>query len=386
MLYFLSHPIQYISPLLKSLANETNLEVIYYSDISIKGGKDKDFGRNIKWDIPLLDGYSFHFLKNYSWRKINNNNFFDVINPGIIWKLWNTKEKIIVVNGWSYSTDWLVFFFGKLFGKKIWLRSETPLNQEIKKSKRILFLKKIVLKIFLFNFFIDKFLFIGTQNKAFYKYYGVDDMNLIYTPYAVDNKFFNEEYLKLSHLKDILKNELNIPLQNKVILFVGKYIDKKRPLDLLNAFNNLNNDKYSLIMVGEGEKRGEMEEFINNQKLKNIRLTGFINQTQISKYYSIADVFVMCSGIGETWGLSVNEAMNFSLPVVVSKTCGSSYDLVKDGINGFVFEEGNIDQLTQKVLEIIQFPEKCLTMGKKSLEIIKGFSISLIVSNLIKEN
>ena len=64
--YFLSHPIQYFSPLLKALARASDLKVYYFSDASVTGGKDKGFGQEIKWDTPLLEGYDYEFLKNLS--------------------------------------------------------------------------------------------------------------------------------------------------------------------------------------------------------------------------------------------------------------------------------------------------------------------------------
>ena len=70
--------------------------------------------------------------------------------------------------------------------------------------------------------------------------------------------------------------------------------------------------------MGDGPLRNELEAYIAQYKVKNVVISGFINQSEIGTIYSMADLFVMCSGIGETWGLSVNEAMNFSLPVIVT--------------------------------------------------------------------
>jgi hypothetical protein len=66
--YFLSHPIQYFSPLFRELAIDTDLRVYYFSDASIRGGQDKGFGRDIQWDTALLEGYTYKFLKNVSNR------------------------------------------------------------------------------------------------------------------------------------------------------------------------------------------------------------------------------------------------------------------------------------------------------------------------------
>src|SRR5207244_8617547 len=135
----------------------------------------------------------------------------------------------------------------------------------------------------------------------------------------------------------------------KIILYSGKYINKKRPLDVLKAFMALNKPDYWLIMVGEGELRKEMEALIRDNNVRNVILTGFVNQSVIPEYYAISDVFVMCSDIGETWGLSVNEAMNFNLPVVISDLTGCSYDLVYDGINGYTYKTGDVNDLAVKL-------------------------------------
>jgi len=116
--------------------------------------------------------------------------------------------------------------------------------------------------------------------------------------------------------------------------------------------------------------------------MQNVLLTGFINQSEMPYYYAIADVFVMCSGPGETWGLAVNEAMNFSKPVIVSDTCGSSADLVQPGINGYVFEEGNINKLTAYLKQLLENDELRNKMGAASGSIIQNYSIQKIVNNI----
>ena len=80
--YFLSHPIQYFSPLLSEMSKQFDLHVYYFSDASIQGNLDKGFGQKVKWDIPLLEGYQYTFLKNFSPRKSLSNRMWDVINPG----------------------------------------------------------------------------------------------------------------------------------------------------------------------------------------------------------------------------------------------------------------------------------------------------------------
>lgn len=382
IIYFLSHPIQYISPLLRELATKTDLTVYYYSDASVKGNRDKDFGVPVKWDTDLLSGYRHQFIRNFSRRKLLNNGFLDVFNPGVVKILRAERNAVVVVNGWSYSSDVLIILVSRLLGRKVWLRAENPLNQELKKSRVTLFLKKIVLKRLLFKHGISKCLFIGTENRKFFEFYGVPPAKQIYTPYAVDNHYFSAMAQNLKDKTDEIKKRLNLSLNRKIILFAGKYIPKKNPMDLLGAFYRLKEQNYILIMVGEGRLRGDMERFIERHELSDVYLTGFINQSEISDYYAIADVFVMCSGMGETWGLSVNEAMNFGKPIIVSDTCGCSSDLVRNGRNGFIFPEGNISLLAEYIDKLLKDDILRNAAGICSSKYIQAYSLEKIVNNL----
>ncbi|MBZ5857998.1 glycosyltransferase [Flavihumibacter profundi] len=381
IIYFLSHPIQYFTPLLQKLSCNVPLFVYYYSDSSIRGALDKGFGRQVKWDIPLLEGYDHKFLASLRNKSAPDNQFFSLINPGIFNEIRKSDAGVVMVNGWSYCSDWLVIISAKLFGKRIWLRAENPLNQEknIKGVKK--FLKKLFLKYILFRFFVDKALYIGSQNKLFFEYYGVRDIDMVYTPYSVDNYYFDQVYQ--TETPRLSQHKITLKLTGKkIILFSGKYIPKKRPLDLIKAFHIANQKDAVLIMVGEGELRNEMENYIKVNNIDNIVLTGFVNQRDIPIYYLVSDIFVMCSGIGETWGLSVNEAMNFAKPVIISDTCGSSYDLVRNEVNGYVYMEGDIPQLSIYITELLDNDNKRVQMGLESKRIIQNFSNDVIVQNI----
>jgi len=383
--WFLSHPIQYFAPLFRQLGKETELSVFYYSDSSIIGDPDKGFGVPVKWDTDLLSGYKFKFIKNYVKRRPLNNGFFDVFNPGVVKAIWRHRRAIVIVNGWSYSSDIMVILFSKIFGCKVWLRAESPLNQEQKKTGIKMNLKRFFLKNMLFRFFINRCLYIGTENRKFFEYYGVSSERLTFTPYAVDNDYFSLRARELQANGKDVRTRLGIPAEKKIILYSGKYIQKKNPLDLLKAFQLLNCDRYALVMVGEGEMRKKMERFISENHLKLVYLTGFVNQSEIPFYYSVADVFVMCSGIGETWGLAVNEAMNFSKPLIISDTTGCSVDLVKQGQNGFVFPEGDIESLAGYIKEVLENESFQMKAGASSAEIVRNFSINVVSDNIKRQ-
>lgn len=376
VIFINSHPIQYFAPMYKYMNEHgMNVEAWYASDNSVGGGIDKEFGVKVKWDIPILEGYSYRFFKNSSRKPHTSSGFLGLVNFGMIAEIFRIPPSIIVVHGWHYFTHFFILLLAKFRGHVVCIRSEVPLSHENLKSGWKQRLKKLGLKYILFPR-VDYFLFIGSQNRLFFKSYGIADKRLIYCPYAVDNERFGRAIYDVNRIK----SELNIPLDAKVILFSAKYINKKRPLDLLKAFQLLNNQQCWLIMVGEGELRKEMEEFIANNKLNNVQLTGFVNQSLIPSYYAISDLFVMCSSLGETWGLSVNEAMNFNLPVVISDLTGCSDDLVVEGVNGYKFETGNVEDLVTKLHQVLV--DKKLSWETSSKKIIEKFSYSTIVDNL----
>jgi glycosyltransferase involved in cell wall biosynthesis len=376
VIFINSHPIQYFVPLYRDLnKRKMAMECWYCSDENVKGHFDRQFNTNVAWDIPLLDGYTHRFFRNRSWKPSLYNGFFGLINPGIWRALFSEKKATIVVHGWNYMTHVGTIIIGRLAGHRVCIRGESPLNQEMMKSSLNRFLKRVVLQGFLFPF-VRYFLFIGKQNKLFYQYYGVGDHKLLFTPYAVDNQRFQEAATTLN--KPRLRTDLNLPSDAFVILFAAKFIDKKRPMDLLRAFEKIDISNKFLVMVGDGELRSSIELFVKEKQLNGkVLITGFVNQTEIVKYYKASDVFVLCSGVGETWGLSVNEAMNFDLPIIVSRTAGCSDDLVDETTSGYSFEEGNIDQLAAALV-------RCRPGGQvfRSADLVAKYSFEQIAKSL----
>ena len=380
IIFINSHPIQYFAPMYKYMNEQgVTTKAWYCSDESIKGGRDKEFGVEVKWDIPLLEGYESRFFKNHSWKPSHFNGFFGLINLGMIWEMLKTPKSVIIVHGWHYFTLLLILLLGKLKGHTVCVRCDIPQNHELLKKGWKQKIKRIGLKYIVFPR-VNYFLYIGTQNKLFYESFGLPDSRLVSCPYAVDNNRFRTENIKFRSDIAAIKKSKGIPVEDKIILFSGKYIDKKRPIDLVKAFMQLNQSKCWLFMVGEGELRIDMEKLISQHQLNKVVLTGFINQSQISEYYAICDVFVMCSSVGENWGLSVNEAMNFNSPVILSDLTGCSNDLVKDGINGYAFKTADINELTYKLKEILV--ENKLTWSTSSESIIDNYSYAAIIANI----
>ena len=381
--FLVSHPIQYLSPFFKKLAGHPGIDltVIYCSDESAGGLYDREFRVKLKWDIPMLEGYDHKFLKNYSPRPTFYKAPSGLINIGIIGELWNNRYDAVIIHGWHYVTFWLAYLAAFYLKIPVFLHSENPYNQEIKKARPKILIKKIVLGS-LFKH-IAGFLAIGTENRRFYEFYGVKDDKIFFTPYAVDNaRFISERNSNLSK-KGEFRKEMGIQDAGTVIMFSGKLITKKRPMDLLRAYEVVDSPDKALVFVGAGQLRNEMERYIAERKIKNVTFTGFKNQTELYRYYIAADIFVLPSTFGETWGVVVNEAMCFGLPVIVSDLVGCGGDLVKHGENGYIFDTGDIITLARYLKILIDDKDARERFGRSSLNIISTWNYEKDIEGVV---
>lgn len=358
----LTHPIQYYSPFFKKLTCRKSIECkIFYTRPPQSTLYDAGFEKNVSWDIPLLEGYSYEFC-------MQNKTLAS--SKSVIRSIENFTPHAIVVFGWNFFTHFAIMFHFK--GKvPVYFRGDSTLIDSYGWLKKLT--RKIVLK-FIYSF-VDKAFYVGKQNKKYYEFAGLKESQLIYAPHAIDNDRFSETF-ELNKLRNIAV-QLGITEETTTFLFVGKFERKKNPLLLIEAFRKFsNNEKVKLIIVGSGGLEVELKKF---EKLDDrIKILPFQNQRDIPLYYHLCDVFVLPSaGPEETWGLSVNEAMACSKAVIISNMVGCSDDLVINGLNGYIFETGNADMLHEKMRELAN-KDSSKKMGTASYSIIQNFSFDKV--------
>jgi len=199
-------------------------------------------------------------------------------------------------------------------------------------------------------------------------------------PYSVDNDYYYKKSKELSGQREEIKKDLGIPVDLPVILFLSKLIHRKRPMFLLEVFSELDVTA-ALVFVGSGYSYNALTKFAKRENIKNVYFFGFQNYSQIPKFYSISDIFAFPS-LGESWGLVVNEAMCFGLPIVTTDRVMSSYDLVKNGENGYILAAQDYEGFKDRLKYLIQHPEERKRLGNKSLEIIKDWSYQHYLAGL----
>jgi len=343
--FLTSHPIQYQAPLFRALARrpEIDLTVLFCSEDGVREYEDSGFGRPIRWDTPLLEGYRHVFLKNLNASK-RGGTLFRLLNPGVGRVLREHRFDALIVHGWAHFTNWLAFITASRLGVPILLRGESNGLREPGGIKGAV--KRCVLG-WLFRRTAG-FLAIGSLNREFYRRYDVADERIFFAPYAVDNVFFRAQHRGLPS-RDRLRSDEGIPVHACVFMFCGKLTAVKRPLDLLEAFARLPHDSSCfLLFVGDGPLRPQIE--ARAHEVGNVRVTGFRNQSELPRYYAMADVLALPSAF-EPWGLVVNEALNYGLDIIASDQVGAAVDLVRRGVTGTVVPVGDVPGLARAMTQ-----------------------------------
>jgi glycosyltransferase involved in cell wall biosynthesis len=367
--YFVSHPIQYQAPLLRRIALEpdVDLTVLFGSDFSVRGYKDRGFGVEVAWDTPLLDGYRSEFLR--PLRDTGEVSPTTPISRGIFRRLQKGDGSpafdALWVHGYASINSLQAILSANALGIPVLLRAESWLADRVRSPWKLV-LKKTFLR--LLGKGIAAVLPIGRVNAEYWTHYFGTSVPQFLMPYAVNNEYFAGLAAAAIPREQELRAELGLSAERPVILFASKLQQRKHADHLLEAYSRFIADRTPqerpyLVVVGDGEQRAHLEAQAQQLRLEDVRFAGFRNQSELPRFFQLADVFVLPSR-HEPWGLIVNEAMASGCPVIVSTDVGCHADLITDGVEGCVFPVGDIRALTQALRQVFSFPRSAAKMGE----------------------
>ena len=379
--FLTTHPIQYQVPVFHVLAKEPSIDLtVFYCMIPNERQQGEGFSINFKWDIPLLDGYKYEVLENVA-KQPSVTNFRGCDTPGIKDIVKNRKFDAFIVNGWVVKSCIQLLRACRQYNVPCIVRGES--NAILPRA----WWKGMIHKRLMAKY--SAFLNIGKLNREFYLKNGVSEEKIFFAPYCVDNERFESAYAALRQERDTIRSQWGIFSTDFTILFCAKFIEKKRPLDLLNALSiafkkteNLSK-RIHLLMVGDGELKSDCEEFVRQRKLP-VTFTGFLNQSEIVRAYVASDCLVLPSDYGETWGLVVNEAMACGLPAIVSDRVGCHKDLIHPEETGAVFPYGCCQALADLLVSFALNPAKVRMMGKQAKQTVTDYSVANVVEGCIE--
>jgi len=363
-----THPIQYNAPLFRLLHMEQQFEIeVFYTwgAAVIEKKFDPGFGKTIAWDLPLLDGYPSHFEYNKA-RRPGSHHFLGIDNPGLVKNLSNWRPDAVLVYGWNFKSHLKVL---RYFHKKIpvLFRGDSNLlknSNGIKSIARTFFLRWVYRHV-------DYALYVGKNNKDYFLNCGLKENQLLYAPHAVDNAFFADEEDRFTAEAKEYRRKLGFEDEDIVLLFAGKLEPVKNVFYLLDLMTWLPNDNLKLLIVGNGMLRDELK--AKAAADKRIVFLDFQNQSKMPVIYRIGDLFILPS-FSETWGLSLNEAMACSRPIMASDKVGAAVDLIHHEKNGIIFSHSEKEPVTSFLAKVLTNKAELLKMGNYSKQLISTFN------------
>jgi len=197
------------------------------------------------------------------------------------------------------------------------------------------------------------------------------------------------EYLRRETIKtfgvdrqiDVVHNFVNLPHSDRqagncrawlspdcapVLTHISNFRPVKRVMDVMRIFEAVHREcNCKLVMVGDGPDRLDAEGFAREKGLEaDVRFTG--KQTDIASVLACSDVFLLPSST-ESFGLAALEAMCYGVPVVAS-SAGGIPEVIRDGLDGFLAEAGDVNAMAQHAIRLLRNPQLRLEMGGKAKE------------------
>ena len=375
-----SHPVQYQAPWYRALSSIMDVKVFFAHRITPADHASAGFGIEFEWDTPLLEGYDFQWLENVA-PSPSLDHFRGCNTPGIRAELVKGAFDALVVNGWHLLSYWQAIRAARRAGIPVLVRGDSQLVTARSRIRRAL--KRATYPRLLRSF--DACLAVGRRNADYYRAYGVPPERIGCSPHCVDNDFFTRTAESARRNSNVFRRELGIPEGSAVFLFVGKLIDKKRPMDFLMALDSVRQQRTDIwgLIVGDGPLRVRIEAHRARHGTP-CTMTGFLNQRQIAHAYAAADALVLPSTGEETWGLVVNEAMASGIPAVVSDRVGCVPDLIVEGETGFTYPCGDAAALADRIARMALDARLRTAMGASAARRIAAFSPEAAAAGVVR--
>lgn len=171
--------------------------------------------------------------------------------------------------------------------------------------------------------------------------------------------------------KALWKNQLSIT-ENRMILSVGSFIERKGFDVLLVACRELD-PEIGVYLIG-GQATPDYKQYVDKYKLRQVHFIDFKTKSELAPYYMAADLFVLPTR-KDIWGLVINEAMSFGLPVVTTDQCVAGLELIDNGENGYIIPPDDPVALREKIMEILNDSPLAERMMSNNINKINEYTI-----------
>lgn len=324
----------------------------YFCNLTVLFEKKDAKHRDSKWLSNEFKNFDAIFLDNIKYKlKINK-------------YLSRKKYDIIIVGGYSTPIGMLSINYMNL--KKIPFILNVDGGFIPKKEN---FIKKVIKKYYISS--ARYWLSTGKETTEYLINYGANFEKIFIYPFTSLLQKDLLEYPISYSAKKKLKSKLHIS-EEKIILSVGRFIYKKGFDVLLRACRGIPSC-YGVYIVG-GEPTEEYIKLKQDFNLTNVHFIGFKSKKELKQYYMASDLFVLPTR-QDVWGLVINEAMAYGLPVITTNKCIAGLELIKNQENGFIVPINNAEILADKINEILGNEIILKKIAENNLKKIKKYTI-----------
>lgn len=351
---FPTHPIQYFAPVLQAVRLNHGIEVcfIYGSDAGQSAFKDPEFKKEISWDTDLLEGMDNVFLS-----RIENGVTFDAAKVpvrGMSTALKEAAADACLIPGYAARFYRMAFYHA--------LKSRLPVlfRGDVNDYCRSRSVMKGLIRdggLRLLYRGCEKILYTGKNAYAHYKRLGVTDSKLVFSPLSVNASVFRASEEDRKELRNSVRGRF-CGEHDILLLYSGKLIERKGIQTIIQACKAMPpqlRDRVCVVFMGGGELEAKLKEYSALTPSIKSCFIGFKNQRELSAYYHAADLLILPSFTGETWGLVVNDALHHGLPCIVSDKTGCAPDLIVPGQTGEIFRTGDAADLCAAISKALSY-------------------------------
>lgn len=312
--------------------------------------------RDEKWKAGRMEHFKAVFLKGV---RVRSDAFLCVGILSVLKEKWDH----IIIGGYSTPTNMLAIEYLRLHKRPFFMEADggmiandSPLKYKIKRH---------------FISAASGWFSSGKVTTDYLVHYGAVEEKCYVYPFTSLSQKDIEGVVRKESGKETAKRMLDIP-ERRVVLSVGQFIHRKGFDILLEAAAKLPKDM-GIYIVG-GEATEEYIQLREKLQLTNVHFVGFKTKPELAQYYQAADCFVLPTR-EDIWGLVINEAMMYGLPVITTQRCVAGMELVEDGRNGFVVPVEDTSTLANAMSRVLSNDRLAKGMTENNLEKISGYTI-----------
>jgi glycosyltransferase involved in cell wall biosynthesis len=362
----------YRVPLYRELASTTGWDFHVFTCI------DREFDR--LWEVSEPAG--FKTKKSYSLKYMRHQDFGhqqvchvkkEVHLPiGIVTDLLKFRPDVVLSNEFGMRTL-LAAFTAKLIGHKLVVYNEATCHTEKYIGRPQKLLRKAL------RARPDAYICNGKQSREYLETLGAKKHDVFEVGQALDLESFDNE--QAAGYRDELRKKWNI--HGTCFLYVGQLIKFKGTDNLIEAwikFCQSHQADTTLVIAGEGEDRQRLESELAKSAINNVRFLGFTPRSELANVYAAADVFVFPT-LRDCFSLAFEEGMAAGLPVIGSIYGGES-ELVQEGVNGWVCDPLDSDDLVNKLKVAWNSRHNFEEMGERARRDVQKMGIAPVAERI----